>query len=60
MGKIAPDRMPDPMLNCRNGMVDLASGALKPWGPEYPSTVQIPIEFDPKAKCPTYAAWLQS
>lgn len=52
------ERPDSPWLNVKNGMLDLLTGKLHPHSPEYLSTFQLPIEWDPKAKCPTYEAWL--
>jgi putative DNA primase/helicase len=57
---IAPDRQPEPLLNCPNGMVDLRSGERLDHDPDFLSTIQIPIEYDPAATCPTFDDWLQS
>jgi putative DNA primase/helicase len=53
-----PERMPEPVLNCRNGMLDLRTGELHPHDPKYLSTAQITIAWDPAATCPQYEAWL--
>jgi len=39
-------------LNCRNGLLDVASRTLRPHSPEHLSTVQIAVNFDPGAGCP--------
>ncbi len=56
--KVLPEYTADALLNVRNGMLDLATGTLKPHDPVYRSSQQIPIEWDPDATCPTYEAWL--
>jgi putative DNA primase/helicase len=43
----------------QNGMLDLATGTLKPHDPSYLSSIQVPVEWDPEAVCPTYEDWLQ-
>lgn len=53
-----PERMPSPVLNCANGMLDLRTGELAPHGPEYLSSTQIPVAWNPAAQCPRYLAWL--
>jgi P4 family phage/plasmid primase-like protien len=58
--RIAPDRMPDPLLNCVDRMVELKSGLPIPHSPEFLSTIQIPISYDPDATCSTYVSWLES
>lgn len=57
--RVLPDRASEPLLNCKNGMLDLYTLELKPHDPSYLSARQIPIEWDPDATCPTYDAWLQ-
>lgn len=57
--RVLPDRASEPLLNCKNGMLDLNTLELKPHDPSYLSARQIPIEWDPDATCPTYDAWLQ-
>lgn len=59
-GVILPDRMTEPLLNVRNGMVDLRTGELIEHDSKYLSTVQFPIDFDPAATCPNYERWLTS
>lgn len=41
-------------LNLRNGLVDLTTGQLLPHSPAHLSTVQLPVEFDPDARCPAW------
>jgi P4 family phage/plasmid primase-like protien len=57
-GLFLPERIDVPLLNVRNGMLDLPTGTLKPHDPVYLSSRQIPVEWDADAKCPTYEAWL--
>jgi putative DNA primase/helicase len=52
-----PDRATQPLMNCRNVMVDLRTGESLPHDPSYFATVQLPVEWDPDATCPTYEAW---
>jgi putative DNA primase/helicase len=56
-GKHLPERIDAPLLNVRNGLVDLTTGKLGPHSPDVKSAVQFPITYDPKATCPTYDAW---
>ena len=37
------------LINIRNGMLDLASGDILPHDPQYMSTAQLAIDFDPNA-----------
>jgi len=57
-GTFLPERQETPLLNVRNGMLDLATGTLKPHDPVYMSSTQLPLEWDPDATCPIYEAWL--
>jgi len=38
-------------LNCRNGLLDVATRTLRPHAPDFLSAVQIAASFDPKATC---------
>ncbi|MGI5374920.1 DNA primase family protein [Streptomyces sp. CA-251387] len=53
-----PERTAEPIVNLANGMLDLRTGELHPHGPEYLSTAQLPVSWDPEAPCPGYEAWL--
>lgn len=53
-----PDKMSEPLLNCANGMLDLKTGQLLEHDPSYLSSLQIPVKWDPAAKCPVYERWL--
>jgi putative DNA primase/helicase len=39
-------------LNCRNGLLDIATRTLRPHSPDHLSAVQIAADFDPAATCP--------
>jgi putative DNA primase/helicase len=43
---------PPDVLNVRNGLLDIATRALRPHAPSYLSAVQIAANFDPGARCP--------
>jgi putative DNA primase/helicase len=58
-GTRLPERSTEPLLNVANGMLDLVTGELKPHDPIYMSSAQIPIEWIPDAKAPTYEWWLE-
>lgn len=45
-------------LNAMNCMVGLKSFKTYPHDPKYRSTIQLPIEYDPSAKCPNFIAML--
>jgi P4 family phage/plasmid primase-like protien len=53
-----PERMPGPVLNVRNGLLDLATGELRDHDPEWLSSTQLPIAWAPDATCPTYDQWV--
>jgi P4 family phage/plasmid primase-like protien len=55
-----PAHSPVPVLNTRNTMVDLKTGATMPHDPSYLSSVQIPVEWNPDASCPCYLAWAKA
>jgi putative DNA primase/helicase len=57
-GRILPERQTSPLLNVANGMLDLPTMTLKPHDPIYMSSAQIPINWNPDAKAPTYERWL--
>jgi P4 family phage/plasmid primase-like protien len=39
-------------INVQNGLLDWATGTLRPHSPTYLSPVQIPVRYDPRAQCP--------
>lgn len=42
------------IIHVKNGMFDLGTSQLLPFGPEYYSRNQIPIAYDPVAACPRF------
>ena len=55
----SPELPPDPdpnVLNVRNGLLNLRTGKLRPHTPDHLSTIQIPVQYDRRARCP---AWFQ-
>lgn len=58
--RVIPDRTEegDLRLNCRNGLLRLDTGVLEDHTPDFLSTVQLPIDFDPAATCPRWETWL--
>lgn len=56
-GRIVPDWMPDPLVNVKNGLVDLRTGELLEHDPSRLSAYQFPIVYDPDATCPTFDKW---
>lgn len=52
---------PDPFLfNCKNGIIDLKTGKLLPHNKDYLITNYSDVEYDEKAECPTWIAFLES
>ncbi len=52
---------PNPyLLGVKNGVTDLLTGKFREYRPEDLMTDQIPVEFDPAAKCPAFLAFLES
>ena len=58
-GMYLPERADAPLVNLRNGMLDLRTGELLAHDPKYLSGVQLPIDYDPAATCPTYDRWIK-
>jgi putative DNA primase/helicase len=46
------------LLNVRNGLVNLRTLELRPHSPEVTSTIQLPVEWDPEARCPAVERFL--
>jgi len=46
------------ILNVLNGLLDLNSGGLLPHSPDYRSSLQIPVRYDPSAGCPATKKFL--
>lgn len=58
----APDLWEQPpidVLNVKNGLLDVRTKELGSHDPEHLSPVQIPVEFDPAAKCPAIEKFVQ-
>jgi P4 family phage/plasmid primase-like protien len=58
-GAYLKERLDQPMVNVRNGWVDLRTGELLDHTPKLETSVQLPITYDPDAVCPTFDAWLE-
>ncbi|MFT9505247.1 phage/plasmid primase, P4 family [Mycobacteroides abscessus subsp. massiliense] len=56
--RVLPERPTVPLLNVKNGMLDILTGKLFPHDPKYLSTYQIDVDWNPEATCPTYDSWL--
>lgn len=52
------DRPDTSTLNLANGMLDLATFELRPHDPGAYSTVQLPVAWNPEARCPRIEAFL--
>jgi putative DNA primase/helicase len=57
-GRLLPERMDDPLLNCANVMVNLRTGQSLPHSPDYLSHIQVAVDYDPNMPTPIYDAWL--
>jgi len=52
---------PDPyILGVKNGVADLLTGEVRDYRPEDLITDQIPVSYDPAARCPAFLAFLES
>lgn len=50
---------PDPdRINLANGLLDLRADRLEPHTPAHRSTTQLPVEYDPVARCPAFDRFL--
>lgn len=58
-GKVLPERMDVPLLNCPNGMVDLRTGQLMDHDPSFMSHVQVAVAYEADMATPVYDAWLR-
>jgi putative DNA primase/helicase len=58
MGMRLPEHQTEPVLNVANGMLDLRTGELAPHSPDFLSSVQIPVAWDPTATAPHYESWV--
>src|SRR5204862_63369 len=52
--------IPDRNIICvLNGLVEVPTGILRPHDPTSHSTIQIPVVFDPAARCPTWEKFVE-
>ena len=58
-GREVPTFLKEPWLNVSNCLVDLRTGEIREHTPEVVTTTQLPIEWDPTAKCPTWEALIE-
>lgn len=54
-----PDLPPEDRINVRNGLLCWKTGTLHPHTPEFLSLVQIPVDWNPEARCPAIFAFLE-
>lgn len=47
------------LINLENGMLDLETNELYPHDPRYLSTIRLPLQYNPEAKCPNVEKFLQ-
>ncbi len=52
------DKDPD-ILNLKNGLINIKTGEFSPHKAEYPSLVQMPVNYDPRSACPQIAKFLK-
>lgn len=50
---------PQLVINCRSGLLDVPSGTLKPHTPAYLSSIQLPVAWNPDARCERLDLFLQ-
>lgn len=46
-------------INLENGMFNLTTGILEKHHPRYLSTIQVPVHYNPKAKCPRFIEFMK-
>jgi putative DNA primase/helicase len=49
------DARPGGFIHCKNGMLEVATGELRPFAPDYLSRNASPIAWDPDATCPRFS-----
>lgn len=57
-GRVLSDHARHPVMNVRNGLVDLRTGRLYEHSSDWLSATQLPVEWDAGAMCPTYERWI--
>jgi P4 family phage/plasmid primase-like protien len=48
------ERPPRDVVNVLNGLLDVSARNLAPHSPDFMSPVQLPVKFDPEARCPRW------
>jgi hypothetical protein len=46
------------IVNVENGLLNIHTGEIQDHSPDFLTTIQLPIEYDPSAKCPTILKFL--
>lgn len=59
-GRMLPERIGEPLLNCPNGMIDLRTGELLEHDPKYMSHVQAGVPCEASMATPVYDEWLRT
>jgi putative DNA primase/helicase len=54
------ERHPLEIISLKNGILEWQTNKLLPWNSKIYTTIQLPVEYDPKADCPTWKEALQS
>jgi P4 family phage/plasmid primase-like protien len=57
-GRRLTEHASEPILNLSNGLLDLQTLDLHPHSPDFLSSVQLPIAWNPDAECPVYEQWV--
>lgn len=57
-GRVMPTLMPDLLIPFKNGLLDLATGELRPHSPDVPVMSQFQVDWDPTATSPFYDSWI--
>ena len=52
------ERPPLTLLNLLNGLLDVTTGSLLPHTPTHYSPIQIPVRYEPRARCPEWEAFI--
>jgi putative DNA primase/helicase len=58
-GRAEKLKSPEGYINVENGLINLETLSLEPHNMKVFSTIQLPITFDPKARCPEFKAFLR-
>jgi putative DNA primase/helicase len=58
-GRAEKLKSPEGYINVENGLISLETLSLEPHDMKVFSTTQLPIAFDPKARCPEFKAFLR-